>query len=133
LANDWERLWVARNKAYIKSWRRSTTLHARYRAAGKNGTGAFGSKPGVRAVAHRLAAGMLAPAEKGLAGLARRVTHGRKARSLVRTVAERLIGATAASAPKVRLPGFDGDRIRAFLGNFGFVHDAFKGPLGRLN
>jgi hypothetical protein len=81
------------------------------------------SEPAVAAVAHAGIRGVLASAEIDRLGFGGLVFHGREFGSLVASVAKWLVGAASAGTPKIDFAGFDGDGIRAFLGDDWFGHD----------
>ena len=75
------------------------------------------------AIAHAGIGGVLASAEINRLGFGSLVFHGRQSGSLVASVAKRLVGAASARAPEISFACFDGDGIRAFLGDHWFGHD----------
>jgi hypothetical protein len=81
------------------------------------------SEAAVAAVAHAGIRGVLASAKIDCLGFGGLVFHGREFASLVASIAKRLVGAASASAPEIGFAGFDGDGIRAFLGDDWFGHD----------
>ena len=77
---------------------------------------------GVAAVAQCTVATVFASAEVNHPILFGREADGRKVRSLVGTVAERLVFTLAAGTPEIGFSGFDGDWIRGTLADGGFSH-----------
>ena len=76
-------------------------------------------------ITHGLLAAGLAATEKHLAGFRRFILHWRDARIFVRTIAERLLCAFAAGAPKIRLTRSNFGRVRGFLSNNRVSHCHF--------
>jgi hypothetical protein len=77
----------------------------------------------VAAIAHAGTGRVLASAEVNSLGFGGLVFHRREFRSLVTSIAKRLVGAASASAPEVGFTRFHGDGIRAFLGNDWIGHE----------
>ena len=81
---------------------------------------------GVRTVAERGIPGSFALAEKGIAVFFGLKFLRRKVRSLVGSVAERLVGGFPAGAEKVGLSRFEGDFDGFFGSDIGFGHGRSK-------
>jgi uncharacterized protein YwbE len=71
----------------------------------------------VGTIAQGLLAAGLAATEKHPAGFRRIILYWRDARAFVGTIAEGLLCAFAAGAPKIRLTSSNVGRVRGFLGN----------------